>query len=323
MAVRVAVVGVRGVVKFHAQWFAREGCEVVAFVASRPETLPQNEAALKALVPHFSGRGYTELRQMLVSERPDAVSVCSPHALHAAHALEALTNGAHVLCEKPLVWLGTERLEEALAQTSALVEAATNLGKVLAVNTQYVAAIPALRQLWRERSLPEVPERLTLVMEAKVRERDTSGVDLWVDLAPHPLSLLLALFPDAQLEPDSVVFEEGSDWLTAHFQVHLRPASLRTTISVRRHSGPLERSIAWDDFKVRFEPFVGEDGVYRICLCWDNERALVDDFMQVSIRRFVGALTGVDQPLCDASMAARQMEWLVALVREYLAMKRR
>ncbi len=323
MALRVAVVGVRGVGKFHAQWLAKEGCEVIAFVASRPETLPQNEAALKAVVPHFSGRGYADLRAMLEVERPDAVSICSPHALHATHSLEALTNGAHVLCEKPLVWLGVERLEETLAQTYDLAKTAARLGKVLAVNTQYVAAVLHLHQLWQEHGLSETPQRLTLVMEAKVRDRDTSGVDLWVDLAPHPVSLLLALFPEAQLVTDSIIFEEGNDWLAAHFQVQLPQASFPATIFVRRHSGPLERSITWDDFKVRFEPFVGEDGIYRIALCWGDEKRVVDDFMQVSIRQFLRAVSGEGQPLCEATTAVRQMEWLVALVRQYLSARRR
>jgi UDP-N-acetylglucosamine 3-dehydrogenase len=104
MPIRVAVIGVRGVGKFHAQWFAKEGCEVVAFVSSSPETIAQNETAIKSVVPNFRGQGYCDLREMLEKERPDAVSVCSPHHLHAEHCLEALRHGVHVLCEKPLVW---------------------------------------------------------------------------------------------------------------------------------------------------------------------------------------------------------------------------
>jgi len=55
MALRVAVIGVRGVGKFHAQWFAHEGAQVVAFVASSPETLNANETALRQVVPDFLG----------------------------------------------------------------------------------------------------------------------------------------------------------------------------------------------------------------------------------------------------------------------------
>lgn len=321
MTLKVAIIGVRGVGKFHAQWYARERCEVVAFVSSHPETLVQNEKALKSVVPNFQGRGYTDLGEMLERERPDAVSVCSPHHLHAEHSIEALSRGVHVLCEKPLVWLGPERLSEAVEQAQKVVNLAMERNLQFSVNTQYVAAVPHLLQVLNEQGLPEIPEQITLTMEAKVRERDTSGVNLWIDLAPHPLSLLLALFPEAELNLDNAVFEEGTDSLFAHFSIRHQTRQIPVAVKVRRHGGELERSIAWNDFKVKFLPFVGEDGVYRIKLEWANGYKVVEDFMQVSIRKFVRSVLGEDKPLCDATTALRQMEWLMALTGKYLAMR--
>ncbi|MCX7642315.1 MAG: Gfo/Idh/MocA family oxidoreductase [Armatimonadetes bacterium] len=318
MSLRVAVVGVRGVGKFHAQWYAKEGCEIVAFVSSRPETLPQNEKAIRSVAPNFQGQGYTSLRDMLDREKPDAVSVCSPHHLHAEHCLEALSRGIHVLCEKPLVWFGPGRLDEALEQARKIVNLAAERNLQFAVNTQYVAAIPHLLQIWDKQGLPKIPEQLTLVMEAKMKERDTSGVNLWIDLAPHPLSILLALFPEAELDLDSVVFEGGTDSLGAHFSIHHQSRQIPVTIRVRRHDGELERSVTWNGFKVKFLPWVGEDGVYRIQLVWANGAQVVKDFMQVSIQRFVQSVLGEGTPLCDATVALRQMEWLIALTRKYL-----
>ncbi len=318
MLLRVAIVGVRGVGKFHAQWYAKEGCEIVAFVSSSPESLAQNERALKSVVPNFQGRGYSDLSEMLETEKPDAVSVCSPHHLHAEHCIEALSRGVHVLCEKPLVWLSAERLDEALEQSRKVVNLAVERNLQFAVNTQYVAAVPYLLQIWDEQGLPKIPEQVTLTMEAKTRERDTSGVNLWVDLAPHPLSVLLALFPDAELDLDNAVFEEGTDSLVAHFSICYQTRQIPITIKVRRHAGELERSVAWGEFKVKFLPFVGEDGVYRIQLVWENGCQIVDDFMQVSIRRFVHSVLGEGTPLCDAATALRQMEWLITLTGKYL-----
>jgi hypothetical protein len=67
---------------------------------------------------------------------------------------------------------------------------------------------------------------------------------------------------------------------------------------------------------------VGEDGIYRIRIKWDKGERIVEDFMQVSIRRFVKAVLGEGTPLCDAETAMKQMEWLIALVRKYLTMRR-
>lgn len=326
MSLKVAVVGVRGVGKFHAQWYAKEGCEVVAFVGSSPETLAQNEKALKSVIPNFQGRGYANLCDMLEREKPDAISVCSPHRLHADHCLEALSRGVHVLCEKPLVWFGPDRLDEALEQAQKVVNLAEERNLRFAVNTQYVAAVPHLLQIWDEKGLPKIPEKVMLTMEAKVRDRDTSGVNLWVDLAPHPLSILLALFPESELDLDSLVFEEGADSLTAHFTIRHtichQTHQIPVTVRVRRHEGELERSIAWGEFKVKFLPCVGKDGVYRIQLDWSKGRRTTEDFMQISIRKFVRSILGEGTPLCDAEMALRQMEWLIALTRKYLTMRR-
>lgn len=48
-------------------------------------------------------RLYDDYRTMLASERLDMISVASPNARHAEHALAAIKHGAHVLLEKPPV----------------------------------------------------------------------------------------------------------------------------------------------------------------------------------------------------------------------------
>ena len=57
---------------------------------------------------------------MLDQTKPDVVHVCSPHGLHAAHAIEAVKRGIHVIVEKPLA------TEEADAR--AVIAAAKDAG---------------------------------------------------------------------------------------------------------------------------------------------------------------------------------------------------
>ena len=45
---------------------------------------------------------YSDYREMIEKEKPDAVHICTPHFLHAEMAVYALERGINVLCEKPL-----------------------------------------------------------------------------------------------------------------------------------------------------------------------------------------------------------------------------
>ena len=45
---------------------------------------------------------YSDLSKMLVEEKLDALSIASPTFLHASQTIEALNEGVHVFCEKPM-----------------------------------------------------------------------------------------------------------------------------------------------------------------------------------------------------------------------------
>lgn len=50
----------------------------------------------------YGAKAYTDYTIMLKEVKPDAVSVCTPNALHAPVAIAAAEAGAHVLVEKPM-----------------------------------------------------------------------------------------------------------------------------------------------------------------------------------------------------------------------------
>ena len=76
---RAAIVGTGFVARVHAGALAQLGVEVAA----------------------VCGR-HDDLGAMLDAERPDALHVCTPNALHAEQALAGVERGIHVVCEKPL-----------------------------------------------------------------------------------------------------------------------------------------------------------------------------------------------------------------------------
>lgn len=57
----------------------------------------------KDLANLYKVAAYSKLEEMLALEKNiDIAVVCTPNGLHAAHAINALQHGMHVLCEKPM-----------------------------------------------------------------------------------------------------------------------------------------------------------------------------------------------------------------------------
>lgn len=114
---RCAVIGL-GVGYGHArQYMQSPGGELVAVVDKDEDRL----AARKDL---GEAERFTDYREMLDKVRPDLVSVCLPNILHAPVTIDALQNGAHVLCEKPMAM----NADEARAMCDAARKAGRQLG---------------------------------------------------------------------------------------------------------------------------------------------------------------------------------------------------
>ncbi|PZR51997.1 gfo/Idh/MocA family oxidoreductase [Xylanimonas oleitrophica] len=105
----------------HAHAARAAGAHVVALTSSSRESA---ERAARALgVPETAPDVVALARQV------DVVHVCSPNAVHAAHALAAIEAGAHVVCEKPLA--------TSAGEAAVLVRAADEAGVTATVPFVY------------------------------------------------------------------------------------------------------------------------------------------------------------------------------------------
>jgi predicted dehydrogenase len=93
--------------------------EVVALVDNDPVFLAERSAALGV------ERTYATLEAALGDDQVAAVSICTPHALHADQAIAAARAGRHVLVEKPMAMT--------VADATRMIEAANDAGVVLYV----------------------------------------------------------------------------------------------------------------------------------------------------------------------------------------------
>jgi len=314
MALRVAVLGASGFGRHHARWYAELGCEVVAFLGSSPRSVAATARAL-ADAFGFAGRGYTSLGDLLATESPDAVSVCTPPPLHGDHALAALEAGASVLCEKPFVWRPGATGAELVAEARRLTATAERRGVVLAVNTQYAAAAEEYRRLVPQAL--QAPRHFQGEMTSRLKPTGPRGRDIVIDLMPHPLSVLLALLPEAQLRPGTVRASIEHESSTATFDVEAGGQTCRATIHVAKlPDAPFPRRFGFDDFVADCGTEPDAAGVYRGYVRLPGREQACDDFMHTSIERFCRAAGGHGAPLAGAAAATRNLEILLASLDE-------
>jgi predicted dehydrogenase len=185
---KTALVGCGKVGRIHAVALAqRPESELVAVCDGLPDRA-------KGFAEEFGVRGFVHVAEMLEKAKPEAICICTPHPVHAAPAVHALSAGVHVLVEKPMA--------ATLADCDRMLAAAKISGATLGVVSQrrwfepvvrvreVIAAgklgTPALGVVgmfnWRDASYYE--------SDSWRGRWDTEGGGVLVNQAPHQLDLL-------------------------------------------------------------------------------------------------------------------------------------
>lgn len=115
---KAAVVGL-GVGRQHARVYAaRQDLELVGVV----DVIAEKAEAVGA---EHGTRAFTSTEALYGATQVDLVSICTPPRWHWPQAQEALSHGAHVLCEKPMA--------PSVADCLAMVQAAREHGRTLMI----------------------------------------------------------------------------------------------------------------------------------------------------------------------------------------------
>ncbi|MBA4358343.1 MAG: UDP-N-acetyl-D-glucosamine dehydrogenase [Desulfovibrio sp.] len=170
--VKVAVVGVGYLGRFHAEKLARiKGAELVAVVDSDPERA-------RAIARDLGVKALTDHRELI--GLADAASVVTPTVAHHQVAMDLLQGGLDLLCEKPI----TATLEQA----DQLIALAAERGRILQVG-HLERFNPAVEDLEGRVKAPLFIE-CNRIAPFKARATD---VDVALDLMIHDLDIILAL----------------------------------------------------------------------------------------------------------------------------------
>jgi predicted dehydrogenase len=238
---RVAVIGVGSMGRNHARVYS-ELAEAELVAVSDVDAKRAQAAAEK-----FGVRAYTDYCALLREEKPDAVSIAVPTAMHEEVGMAALEAGAHVLMEKPIA--------ATVEEGQRLIAKSQSVGRQLMVGhiVRFNPAIQALKQKLAAGELGRIFQifcRRAGPFPARIRD-----VGVVVDLAPHDVDLMRFL---VGADPIRIYAETEQRIHTEHED--LLWGILRFADGV---AGSLE--INWlTPTKVRETVVLGERGMFRV-----------------------------------------------------------
>jgi predicted dehydrogenase len=148
---------------------------------------------------------YTDYQEMLAKEKPEAVTIAVPTALHRDVALAALEAGAHILVEKPIA--------ATLEEGHEIIERAAALDRRLMVGhiVRFNPALQALKARLQAGELGRIFQifcRRAGPFPARIRD-----VGVVVDLAPHDVDIMRFL---TGMDPERVYAETEQRIHTEH-----------------------------------------------------------------------------------------------------------
>jgi predicted dehydrogenase len=288
--------------------------------------------ARKVIGPRSTVDVETSVGAVLARTDIDAVAIATPARTHAPIALAALEAGKHVLVEKPLA--------DTPEAAATMVRAAAEAERVLMIDHTYcyTPAVQYIRKVLEDGVLGDILYIDSVRINLGLVQPD---VDVFWDLAPHDLSILDFILPDA-LRPRSVS-ATGSDPLRAgkacigylsmplasggivHVNVNwLSPTKIRQMVI-----GGSRRTLVWDDLQPQQRVAVFDRGVDLSTQAQDAEHreiatvsyrlgditvpALPErEALSGMVAEFAAAISGRRPPLTDGSAGLRVLSVLQA-----------
>jgi predicted dehydrogenase len=162
---RMAQIGCGQIAPQHLKGYAESALVDLAAVVDVDPAAAEDAAAAHGGVPWT-----TRFEDALARDDVDAVSIATPHHLHAPQTIAAARAGKHVLCEKPL----TTSLAAADAMLTACREHGVKLGMWMVM--RYSPAVGAARALIRAGAIGEIVNVRLPDVHHKVRDYYQRGV---------------------------------------------------------------------------------------------------------------------------------------------------
>lgn len=316
---RVAVLGASGIGFNHALWLDKHAGEIVGFLGSSEGTIAETARKLEAELGH-AVPGFSDLEGLLSQTQPQAVCIASPPALHFGQALSCLEAGAHVLCEKPLVYIAGRSKRENLDGARELLRTATKKQLVLASQLQYGAATPILCRL--AGVTPFEVGDFAMEIETLNPHASRDPKELWIDLGAHPLSIAQFLagenaeLVEETLQVQALSSESGAE-VSARFGVRCEGGRLlmcRAIVRALATGSEARRRFAFNGRIVQYNGVRMTDGTYIAqYISPDGYISHYPDPVDFLIGNFTRSCWGDDQLVISPAQGVQNLDWLLSI----------
>jgi predicted dehydrogenase len=232
--IRVGLIGCGRIARAHVPYIrSYKGAIIVGLCDSNPRQA--EEMARRCSISNV----YGDPAQLLKEQQLDVVHILTPPQTHADVAVLAMEAGVNVLVEKPMA----VSVEEA----DRMVQTAQRTGMRLCVdhNRLFDPVMLEAKEMVARGAIGEVVGVEVFQGYVRVSQKSHSGEAGWVsqlpgglvqNIAPHPISLLLAFMPEAQ--PVSVATKQTGLCPVSPFE------EVRVTFEGKRGLGMLTLSLS-------------------------------------------------------------------------------
>lgn len=297
--IRVAILGVGKIGKYHVKEFAAMGAEVVAILGSTRESASKTAEALKNEF-NVNVRPYHKLEELIKWERPDAISICTPPELHESQIRICLENNLHVICEKPFI--DTKGINHKIAEE--LFNLAEKRKKILTINTQWISIVDYFKRYM------DLSKLTNFSMYVEPAER---GIGMLKDFLPHSNSVLIEMIPNGKAE--NIEFLSRDDEAISvkfKYKNSERECEVKYDFKLRtKKPGGIIFSLNGESFRREIGPG------YKQVFVGDERSFEIEDPLRVSIRRFLWAVSGFNTPLANKKEILENIALTDQIVAQY------
>jgi predicted dehydrogenase len=215
MKVKIGIIGAGSISEYHIRGFQKlKDVEVAALCDSNKTRA--SEMALKYGIKFV----YEKAEDMLADDRIDAVTICVWNKLHADLSIQALQQGKHVLCEKPMALNA--------AEAEKMLKAEEESGKLLMLGLvrRFDAKTEAAKGIVSGGELGNIYYAKAAYLRRDGQpggwfsDKSKSGGGALIDIGIHSLDLLLYLIDAGRVDsvsgkvfhfPDMMIGIKGAD----------------------------------------------------------------------------------------------------------------